>query len=136
MQGSTAMVKGHTRRNLMVTGCLRTVNPRDLLDLIKGVARLSGLQGRVSPFRADEVRHHHLDRRPATEPARPSGGHPRPRDLGSCRVIHSHKPGAGGWVPKAKPLISIIDNKPMREAINRLMGRVCGWGRRGRARVL
>jgi hypothetical protein len=97
MRGSAAMVKGPNRRKLMVTGCLRTVNPRNLLDLIKGVARLSRLQGRVSPFRADEVRYHHLDRRPATEAARPfqRSSHPRPRDLGSSRAITLTSLGAG-----------------------------------------
>jgi hypothetical protein len=50
------------RQKLMATGCLRIARPRDLLDLIKAVARLSRLQGRASPFRAHEVLYHHLDR--------------------------------------------------------------------------
>jgi FixJ family two-component response regulator len=45
-----------------------------------------------------------------------------PKGFGSWRVITLTSPGAGGRVPKAKPLISIIDDdESMREAIKCLV---------------
>jgi CheY-like chemotaxis protein len=48
--------------------------------------------------------------------------HPAPKGFGSLRISTITSPGAGGRMPKAKPLISIVDDdESMREAVKGLM---------------